>query len=71
MLKKTLVLFAKISFLFFSVYLLTYYLIGLYLASIHDILSLHQIWIGAIMILLIFINVKFIQWETQKWKKRQ
>lgn len=71
MLKNIIILLVKFVFLFYTLLILGYYCFGLYYSYEYDLFILDQIWIGAIMMVLIFINVKFIQWEIRKWKARQ
>ena len=59
--------FGKIIFLCFTIYLLFYYFMGIWFSIEYGKLNLNQIWIGAIMILLIFMNVKIFQKEYLKW----
>lgn len=68
--KNIIIIIAKLIFLFYSLYLLTYYSMGVYFASEYDMLGWEHVWLGIVMILLIVINALFIRNEINKWKNK-
>ena len=67
---RNLSLLAKIIFLSFTLILLFYYLLGIWISLEYKNFRLEQFWIGLIMMLLIAINIKIFK-QNNKTKKNE
>jgi len=64
--KRMIILFGKIIFLGYTLLFLFYYCAGLWLAIEYNLLKFFHLWVGIIVLALIFLNIKMFQAECKR-----
>lgn len=67
---RIIIVFGKIIFFCYTLLLLFYYALGIYFSYLDNDFDFLQIVWGILMVVLIYINIKFIRREYDRWRNR-
>lgn len=64
--KRIIILLGKIVFLGYTLLILFYYCTGFWVAMEYGHIGVFHLWVGLLMIILIFLNIKMFQAECKR-----